>query len=141
MKSVSNISVGQTHSGTVTGAKGGGGSCFMKVGRTGSLCRFDVCKRHTLGVHLSPIDGFLPVRNIYALWSRQALHHWACNPSSSSGESRERDDKSESHAVWFCVGPRAPESLILYPLSCQKKKTNVCLKRCIAELILEPHSF
>src|SRR6266566_3096562 len=102
MKPVSNISVGQTHSGTpVTGAKGGG-SCFMKVGLTGTLGRFDVRKRYTLGFHLCPIDSFLPVRNIYALWSRQALRQWACNPSSSESRDRHGDEeKSESHAVWL----------------------------------------
>jgi hypothetical protein len=102
---------------TVTGAKGGEGSCFMKVGRTGTLGRFDVHKRYTLGFHLSPIDGFLPVRDIYALWSRQALRQWACNPSSSSSESRECDDeKPESRAhVWFCVGPSSSVCRAIYP--------------------------
>ena len=38
----------QTGLGTVTGAKGGAGSCFMKVGRTGTLGRFDVRKRYAL---------------------------------------------------------------------------------------------
>jgi hypothetical protein len=73
----------------------------MKVGHTGTLGRFDVRERYTLGFHLFPIDSFLPVRNIYALWSRQALRRWACSPSSSSNsESRKRnEEKSESHAV------------------------------------------
>jgi hypothetical protein len=78
---------------------------FHEIGRTGTLGRFDVRKRYTLGFHLFPIDSFLMVRDIYALWPPQAHRQLACNRSSSS-ESRERsEEKSELHAVqlWFCV--------------------------------------
>src|SRR6266852_9373903 len=110
MKPVSNI---KTHSGTITGAKGGGD---REVGRTGTLGRFDVCKLYTLRFHLSPIDSFLPVRNIYALRPRQALRQLACNPSSSGSENKERDEeRSESHAVWFCVRQSSSVCRMIYP--------------------------
>jgi hypothetical protein len=76
----------------------------MKVGRTGTLGHFDIRKCYTPGFHLSSIDSFLAVRNIYALWSRHALRQWACNPSSSSSESRESDGKSESRSLAVSVG-------------------------------------
>jgi hypothetical protein len=84
----------------------------MKVGRTGTLGRFDVRKRYTLGFHFFPINSFLIVRNIYALWPPQAHRQLACNRSSS--ESRERsEEKSELHAVWFCVGSSVCR--VIYP--------------------------
>lgn len=76
----------------------------MKVGRTGTLGCLDVRKHYTLGFHLFPVDSFLMVGDIYALWSPQVHRQLGCNRYSSSSESREcNEERSESrhNAVWF----------------------------------------
>jgi hypothetical protein len=71
----------------------GQGSVFKA--RTGALCRFDVCKRHTFRGHRGPIDSSLMVGNVDALRKRCTLWQRARNHTS-----RECDEVGEkSHVI------------------------------------------